>query len=65
MDPLTPHQRQVAVLAADGYTIKEIAQKLGANPRTTKAHLDNVRRKLGVEKKREIGRALRALEATA
>lgn len=57
---LTARQLEVAELAADGYSIIEIAEELGdLTPRTVKSHLDVVRRKLGVSKKREIGRALR------
>ena len=63
--PLTDKQLAVAQLAADGYTITEIAEQVGCAPRTAKCHLDVVRRKLGVEHKREIGRALRVLGVAA
>lgn len=62
IDNLTPRQLQVAKLAADGHTVEEIAQEIRVSPSTARDHLDAVRRKLGVSRKREIGRSLRALQ---
>lgn len=56
---LTQRQLQVAKLAADGHTVEEIAASLRVSVSTARDHLDAVRRKLGVSRKREIGRALR------
>lgn len=59
MTELTRRQQQVAALAADGLTDPEIAQELGISLSTARSHLDRVRIKLGVSRKREIGRALK------
>jgi DNA-binding CsgD family transcriptional regulator len=56
---LTPRQLEVAKLAADGHTVEEIAKSIKVSASTARDHLDAVRRKLGVSRKREIGRALR------
>lgn len=58
-EQLTARQLQVAQLAADGHTVDEIAADLKVSVSTTREHLNAVRRKLGVTRKREIGRALR------
>lgn len=59
---LTNRQREVALLITDGYTYDEIGGILGISPSTVKAHASAVKRKLGVTRKREIGRALRVVE---
>ena len=65
MKNLTERQLEVARLIADGYSNVEIGEKLGITARTVKALSDVVRRKLGVEKRREIVRALREYEPVA
>jgi DNA-binding CsgD family transcriptional regulator len=62
IEGLTSRQHQVARLAADGLTVEEIANELHIKPPTVRSHLDCVRMKLGVRRKREIGRALREQE---
>jgi DNA-binding CsgD family transcriptional regulator len=54
--PLSPTQLRVAKLS--DRTAVDIADALGMNVRTVRAHLAEVRRRLGVEHKREILRAL-------
>ena len=44
---LTPREKQVMQLSADGLTSVEIAEKLGMSPRTVNQHVDNVADKLG------------------
>jgi DNA-binding CsgD family transcriptional regulator len=44
---LTPREREVVRLSADGLTSTEIAEKLGMSPRTANQHVDNVADKLG------------------
>lgn len=50
---LSDKQRQVLALT-DGRTIEEIAAELGWLPRTVKYHSDVLRRKYGVEKRRQL-----------
>jgi len=38
LDALTPRQREILQLAAEGYSSKKIAQQLGLSPRTVEAH---------------------------
>lgn len=46
-EPLTPREKEVIRLSADGLTSLEIAEKLGMSPRTVNQHVDNVADKLG------------------
>lgn len=47
-DELSPREREVVRLVAQGCTNKEIATTLFVSPRTVAYHLDSARRKLGV-----------------
>jgi DNA-binding CsgD family transcriptional regulator len=47
-DDLTPQERQIAALAAEGRTNREIGALLFLSPRTIETHLGRVYRKLGV-----------------
>jgi DNA-binding CsgD family transcriptional regulator len=58
-DDLSPRQLQAAKLAAEGHTTREIANAMRISVPTARDHLDSARRKLGVTRKREIGRVLR------
>lgn len=44
---LSPKQRLILSLAAQGLTDVEIARRLGRSPRTVRTHLENVRERLG------------------
>lgn len=47
-DDLTPQERQIATLAAEGRTNREIGALLFLSPRTIETHLGRVFRKLGI-----------------
>ncbi|MCI0345874.1 MAG: helix-turn-helix transcriptional regulator [Chloroflexi bacterium] len=51
---LTDRERDVALLAAQGRTAKEIAAELFIGERTVETHLANAYAKLGVGSKREL-----------
>jgi DNA-binding CsgD family transcriptional regulator len=57
---LTPSERRVAVMAAEGRTNREIAQALYVTPKTVEVHLSNAYRKLGVSSRRHLAGALPA-----
>jgi DNA-binding CsgD family transcriptional regulator len=44
---LTPREREVVMLSAEGLTSVEIAERLGMSARTANQHIDNVAAKLG------------------
>lgn len=48
---LTEREREVLTLLDEGYTQKEIAQRLYLSPNTIRRHLQNVYEKLGVTNK--------------
>jgi DNA-binding CsgD family transcriptional regulator len=55
---LTRRERQVALLAAQGHTIRQIGERLFIGDHTVETHLSNVYAKLGVRSKSElVGRA--------
>jgi len=56
---LTPREMQIAALAAQGRTNREIAQALFITRKTVEAHLRNVFRKLEISAREELGRVLR------
>jgi DNA-binding CsgD family transcriptional regulator len=64
VEALTPSERRVADLAAEGQTTRQIANALFVTPKTVEFHLRNVYRKLDVPSSRaELGRALRGSRA--
>jgi len=57
-DALTPRERRIAALAADGRTNREIAQELYVTPKTVENQLGRVYRKLGIRGRTELADAL-------
>jgi DNA-binding CsgD family transcriptional regulator len=53
-DQLTPHELQIAHLAADGLTNREIGQRLYLSHRTVSSHLHRIFPKLGVASRSEL-----------
>lgn len=62
--PLTPRERQVALLASGGYTNRAIASDLAMSNRTVENHLAAVYRKLGVTGRRQLSTELVSEPAT-
>lgn len=61
MVELSHRQRQVLLLLATGLTDEEIGPQLGISPRTARAHVEALKRKLGVARRREIPSAYHRL----
>jgi DNA-binding NarL/FixJ family response regulator len=57
---LTPREREVAVLIAEGLTNAELARRLYISPRTAAVHVSNILRKLEVGSRTEVAAALRS-----
>jgi DNA-binding NarL/FixJ family response regulator len=55
---LTPSERRVSEMAAEGMTNKEIAQALYVTPKTVEVHLSSAYRKLEISSRRELASAL-------
>ncbi|NUS06348.1 MAG: helix-turn-helix transcriptional regulator, partial [Nonomuraea sp.] len=58
---LTPRQREIAKLAAEGLTNRQIADRLTLSTRTAANHLQAAYEKLGVNDRTQMGRLLAAL----
>lgn len=58
VDALTPSERRVADIAAQGPTNREIAQALFVTQRTVEVHLTSVFRKLGISSRSQLAAAL-------
>jgi DNA-binding CsgD family transcriptional regulator/tetratricopeptide (TPR) repeat protein len=58
LESLTPSERRVAEMAADGPTNREIAQALFVTPKTVEVHLSSVYRKLGISSRSQLAGAL-------
>jgi len=56
--PLTRREREVAELAANGLTSREVAEKLFVSTRTVENHLQRAYEKLGVSGRAELANAL-------
>jgi DNA-binding CsgD family transcriptional regulator len=52
--PLTPRERQVAELAVDGLTAREIGEHLFIGVRTVETHLANIYAKVGVRSRVDL-----------
>ncbi len=64
-DELTPQELQVALLACDGKTNRDIGLALFLSPKTIEAHLGRVYRKLGIHSRVELVRHFSARGAPA
>jgi pimeloyl-ACP methyl ester carboxylesterase/DNA-binding CsgD family transcriptional regulator len=51
---LTGRELEVAALVAEGLTNHSVARRLSVSPRTAEAHVENIRRKLGVHSRAQI-----------
>jgi len=60
--PLSPRERQVLELVADGRTNEEVAALLFISPVTVKAHLRHTYEKLGVRNRVEAVARLKSLD---
>jgi DNA-binding CsgD family transcriptional regulator len=58
---LSERQNQVLSLLADGLTDNEIGLRLGISPGTSRAHVEALKQKLGVARRREIPSAFHRL----
>ena len=58
VESLTPSERRVAGMAADGTANKVIAQTLYVAPKTVELHLSSAYRKLRIRSRRELPAAL-------
>jgi DNA-binding CsgD family transcriptional regulator/tetratricopeptide (TPR) repeat protein len=58
VESLTPSERRVAHIAAEGPTNREIAQALFVTPKTVEIHLSSVYRKLGISSRSQLPAAL-------
>jgi DNA-binding CsgD family transcriptional regulator len=58
VESLTPSERRIAGLAAEGLTNREIAQTLFLSVKTVESHLRAAYRKLDVRSREELPRAL-------
>ncbi|MCD5317033.1 ATP-binding protein [Kineosporia babensis] len=55
-EELTPQERQIARLAAEGLSTREIAERLSLSPRTVSTHLSRIYRKLGIRSRSQLSR---------
>ncbi|HXW91110.1 MAG TPA: response regulator transcription factor [Terriglobales bacterium] len=51
---LTPREREVVKMIAEGYSVKEIAVRLGRSVKTVEAHKFNLMRKLDIHNKAQL-----------
>lgn len=65
VESLTPSERRVAELAADGMTNRQIAQTRFLTVKTIETHLSSVYDKLGIRSRRELPAALRESSSRA
>ncbi|GAA1583749.1 LuxR family transcriptional regulator [Kribbella sancticallisti] len=61
-DDLTPQERQIALLLADGQSIRSVAARLFLSPKTVEYHLRKVYTKLGIHSRPELLDQLRKVD---
>jgi DNA-binding CsgD family transcriptional regulator len=54
--PLSPRQREILALVAEGHSTAAISDRLGISPGTVKVHLTSTYRKLGVRNRVQAAR---------
>ncbi|MGI9667929.1 MAG: response regulator [Acidimicrobiia bacterium] len=54
IDRLTPREREVVILIAQGYTYRQSASKLGMKVKTLETHMSHIFEKLGVATRAEL-----------
>ncbi|MFB9182683.1 AAA family ATPase [Dactylosporangium sucinum] len=59
-EALTPREREVATLLAEGLTNAELARRLYISPRTAAVHVSNILSKLGLESRTQIAAWVKA-----
>jgi DNA-binding CsgD family transcriptional regulator len=52
--PLSPREREIATLIADGLTSRAIAKELAISGRTVDAHVEHIRAKLRLHSRTQI-----------
>ena len=57
-DALTPSERRIAMLAAEGRSNREIAQALFVTTKTVETHLSHIYRKLGITRRTHLSKVL-------
>jgi DNA-binding CsgD family transcriptional regulator len=65
VESLTPSERRIAALAADGLTNRQIAQNLFLSVKTVESHLRGAYRKLDISSRSGLGAALETREGPA
>lgn len=58
-NPLTPREREVLDVVAEGLPVREVAQKLGVSPGTVRNHLSHIMAKTGARTRWEAVRTAR------
>lgn len=53
LEPLSPRQRQIAEMIADGYINKAIAAKIGIQHSTLRNHIRQIARKLNLDRSKD------------
>ncbi len=53
-DALTPRERDILQLVAEGHTSAAIAERLGISPRTVEVHRANLLHKLGLRTQTDV-----------
>jgi DNA-binding NarL/FixJ family response regulator len=61
-EALTPREREVAVLLAEGLTNAELARRLFISPRTAAVHVSKILSKLDVASRTQVAARIRTRE---